>query len=148
MSESSIRSALKTLLGTQTHSYASYMLFAEPWDPSEAGDALANLRLLVGEQRRLAQRISDFTLAQFGSVEASAYPMAYTGLHDCSFDYLLGQTAASQDRDIRTIEKCVRELAPEKAAHKLAEEALGAAKGHLETIREWIATRKQTAATS
>ncbi|HRX80376.1 MAG TPA: hypothetical protein P5307_14995, partial [Pirellulaceae bacterium] len=60
----------------------------------------------------------------------------YTGYHDLSFDFLLNEIIKEQKEDIATIESVVSKLSLVPLAKALAEETLGAAKGHLESLVE------------
>ena len=65
--------------------------------------------------------------------------MEFTDTHDLSLDYLLGKLAFYQKQDIAAIEQCVPDLAGDPQGRALAEEALGTARGHLESLEELLA---------
>ncbi len=60
--------------------------------------------------------------------------MGFTDLHDLSLDYLVSRLIRCQQQDIAVIAACVPQLATAPAAQTLAEEALGAARAHLEAL--------------
>ena len=62
--------------------------------------------------------------------------MEFTGLHDLSLEYLLSELVRRQQADVDRIGEIATLLRTDPAAHALAEEALGAAKGHLASLRE------------
>ena len=62
--------------------------------------------------------------------------MLYTAWHDVSFDFVLDKMIDKQRQDITAIEECVEQLTLAPLAKSVAEEALGAAKGHLESLEE------------
>ncbi|MCE9548044.1 MAG: hypothetical protein K8T25_21430, partial [Planctomycetia bacterium] len=51
-------------------------------------------------------------------------------------DYLLRELIASLDRDIDAIRRCAAGLEHDRVARSLAEEALGNARGHRQSIQE------------
>lgn len=127
---------LNRLLQIVNRSLPMYLADADPWvaDPEEP--AAVGLRNIVADQRKLAERIADEILDRREQPNPGEFPMAYTDLNDVSLDYLLGELAHRQRRDIAAIEHCVQELNGDPRAHSLAEEALGAAKAHLEQLEE------------
>jgi len=75
-------------------------------------------------------------IAQHGIVDNGEFPIYYTGYHDLSFDFLLNEIIKEQKEDLVQIEKVVEQLSLVPLARALAEETLGAAKGHLESLNE------------
>ena len=71
-----------------------------------------------------------------GSVASSSYPMLFTDLHDLALEFLLQRLVDYRQQDIASIESCAADLADAPLSRALAEEALGAAKGHLESLEE------------
>jgi len=136
MTQPSLRAVLNRLLGTQTHSLAIYLTYTSPWIHNGDERAVAVIKQVVGEQKRLGERIADHIIGRIGRVDGGAFPMEFTSTHDLSLDYLLKLLIKHQGQDIRTIEACVPLLHDDPAGHSLAEEALGAAKGHLESLEE------------
>ena len=71
-----------------------------------------------------------------GHPSPGAFPYQFTSVHDLAIDYLLERLIECQRRDVTRIGRCVDDLAglPQHAA--LAEEILGNARGHLETLEQ------------
>ena len=76
-----------------------------------------------------------------GDVLPGVFPFEFTGLVDLSADYLLGIIIDHQEKDIAVIQDCVNQLEADPLAQALAEESLGAAKGHLDSLQELVATQ-------
>jgi hypothetical protein len=128
--------ALNRLLRIHYRSLARYLSYASPtW---RRGDerARAALQAVVDDQQALVERLGEAVLEAGGTIEYGGYPMAYTGYHDLSFDFLLTKLVEGQQRDIAVIESCVARITANPLANSVAEECLGAAKGHLETFLE------------
>jgi hypothetical protein len=136
MTADSIISALNRLLVVHNRSLARYLSYASPtW---YLGDELARdtLQAISNDQQATADRAGQRIMDVGGVVEYGSFPIAYTGYHDLSFDFLLNKLIEDQRRNIAAIEKCVPQLSADPLSKALAEESLGAAKGHLESLLE------------
>jgi hypothetical protein len=132
--ESTIR-ILNRLLAIHSRSLAAYLRYAAPnWQRCDqhAREVLDQIAL---DQQSYVDRIGEMVLELDGAVSYGAFPIEFTGYHDLSFRFLLGKLIEHQRRDIRLIQRCVEELATAPLARALAEEALGAAKAHLELLQ-------------
>ena len=123
---------------TQYRSLPMYLVYAAPYTGRGSEPALAALRHIVADQEQMAQRIGDLLVQNFGRIESVGFPMEYTALHDLALEYLVKRTVAAQGRDIRTLEGCVVDAAEDAAARSLCEEALGAARAHLDSLEELV----------
>jgi hypothetical protein len=133
--------ALNRLLAIHYRSLPMYLHCAWPWTrPADEGSRdqqiAETLRHVVADQQRFVERISDALLDEGADIDPGAFPMEYTDLHDLSIEFLGKQLIDRQRRDIASIASCVRELADDPYLKSLAEEALGAAKGHLDSLVE------------
>lgn len=126
---------LNRLLQIHYRSLPMYLSSARPWVPRGHEKAAEALQLVVEDQKRTVEKISNELLDIGADIDPGEFPMTYTDLHDLSVDYMLGELVESQRRDVAAIEQCVAEL----GGDPLAQEALGAAKGHLETLEEAVA---------
>jgi hypothetical protein len=88
------------------------------------------------QQQEIVDRAGELVVEQGGFVDYGAYPMTFTGYHDLSFEYLLGQLLAAQDQAVSEIEECVARSSDTPRVHELAQEALGMAKGHRASLEE------------
>jgi hypothetical protein len=127
---------INRLLVLHQRSLPMFMIYASPWTAGHDSDALEALRHLVEDRKRLAGLFTDYLVERRWRVDPGEFPLEYTGLHDLSLDYLWPKLIESQNRDIREIQACVAGLTSDPYARSLAEEALGSAKGHLETLEE------------
>ncbi len=64
--------------------------------------------------------------------------MTFTDTHDLSLDYLVNELVDYQRQDIAAIEKCVVDLNADGNGRALAEEVLGNARGHFESLKELL----------
>jgi hypothetical protein len=132
-SESTIQ-ILNQLLAIHARSLPVYLSYAQPeWHRGD-GAARETLQSIVDDQLAMVDRLGELIIEHNGTVTGSAFPMEFTGYHDLSFDFLCRKLVEYQRRDIQMIERCVRLLSSSLYARAVAEEALGAAKAHLEAL--------------
>lgn len=144
MSVANTNRLLNQLVAIHNCSLPAYLTYAAPaW---HRGDEVAKetLRLIAADQRDTSERLAAMVTEAGGVVDNGEFPIYYTGYHDLSFDFLLLQIIKEQKVAIVAIEEVVSQLALVPLAKSLAEETLGAAKGHLESFEEL----KQTPATT
>lgn len=137
---------LNRLLGVHSSSLASYMAFVSPWVDDGEQESLATVMDVVADQNRTIKAVGELILDQGGVVQADAFPMTFTSLHDTSLDYLLRLLVRAQSDDILLIKKCVASLDEHTVARALAEEALGSAQGHLELFEDLLSSEPQATA--
>lgn len=135
--------ALNRLVAIHNRSLARYLASARPWTRPGDEAAMTVLRLMAADQLKTVDRLAGLILELGGRVQMGEFPMDFTSLHDLNVDYLLQRVVAGHKRDIAAIEECVDELRLAPLARALAEESLGAAKGHLDSLQELIAARKE-----
>lgn len=135
---------LNRLLALHEKSLPMYLGYAAPWTIGEDTAAREVLGHIVADQKLMVDRIGQAVLDEGGVVVHGRFPLYFTGWHDLSYDFLVKQMIASQKKDIVTIENYIARLDSAPAARALAEESLGAAKGHLESLEE-LATAQQVA---
>jgi hypothetical protein len=118
-----------------------YLAGADPW--RRPGDeAAANvLADVVADLKLYSGRVAEAILQERGRVDTGDYPMEFTELNMLSLDYLLREMIRRQRDDIAAIERCVADLAGNMQYQVLAEEALGNARGHLESLQELVGRR-------
>ena len=137
---------LNRLLATQYRSLPMYLVHASPWAHRGDEQALATLQHIVDDQKNLATRIAEYIQQQHGNVDPGDFPMEFTGLNDCSIDYLVRKLTDDQRGVIREIEGIAAQLIADPRARALAEEALGAARGHLDNLEEFAKQPQSTPA--
>jgi hypothetical protein len=118
-----------------------YLAGADPW--RRAGDeAMANaLADIVADQRLYCGRIAEAILQERGRFDSGDYPMEFTEYNMLSLDFLLTAMIRHHKQDIAAIERCVANLAGNLPFQVLAEEVLGNARGHLESLQDLVARR-------
>ncbi len=136
MSQPVINRSLNRLLTIIYRSLPMYLTQACPWTHRGDEKAVAALARIVDEQKQLATRVAEFILEHHGPIEMGEFPLDFPDTHDLSLDYLLTKLVICQKNDIAALERCAADLQKDRAATALAEEALGAAKGNLETLEE------------
>jgi hypothetical protein len=139
MATSGVYNALNQLVTVLYRSLPSYLAYASPWTHHGDEKAVAALRHIDNDQKRLAKRIADHIIEHYGPVELGEYPLDFPDTHDLSLDFLLRKLVLCQKSDIATIEQLTAALTPDRKAVSVAEEALGSARGHLETLEELAA---------
>ena len=135
MNQSDSINVLNRLLRIVYRSLPVYLAETRPWSLRGSEQAVL-IENVAQSQLDLAGRIADAIVRQGGGVESGSFPLEYTATHDLSMGYLLKRVAQHQVEDIAAIEQCVADLSHSVAFRPLAEEALGAARGHLDNLKE------------
>ncbi|MBC8355632.1 MAG: hypothetical protein H8E66_26945 [Planctomycetes bacterium] len=136
MSEATTNRLLNRLVAMHNCSLPAYLTYAAPaWHRGEE-TAKETLRLMAADQRDTSDRLAEMVTEGGGVVDNGEFPIYYTGYHDLSFDFLLNEIIKEQKLDIAEIGQVVEQLSLVPMAKALAEETLGAAKGHLESLEE------------
>ncbi len=130
--------ALTQVLVAQYRSLAMYLQSAAPWAHPGDDRAASTLSHIVADQTALCARIADYIIDRFGRLETGDFPMEFTGLNDCSLDYMVRELISSEKGIITAIESSLGALVLDSAALALGEESLGAARGHLESLQELL----------
>jgi hypothetical protein len=95
------------------------------------------MQRIVEDQEQLGTRIGQHILEHYGPIELGSFPLDFPDTNNLAFDFLLGKLLACQKQDVATIERCVSQIGGgDFEARALAEEALGSARGHLESLEE------------
>ncbi len=135
------REALNRLWIIHNFSLPSYLNYAPPrWD-EEDGVAARLLDNIVRDQQQLADRIGKMVIKYGGELAMGRYPYRFTSLHDLSSPYLWAELLRYQRQTVDAIENLMTQLPTASIAQALAEECLGVAKAHLDSMRE--STRDQ-----
>jgi len=136
MSSENTLAALNQLVALHHRSLARYLMFAAPMWHHGDEQARETLKLMAEDQSDLADRLAAMVVERGGLVNTGKFPIYYTGFHDLSFEFLLDELIKEERQAIATIEQCVEALRLVPQTHAIAAEALGAAKGHLESLEE------------
>ncbi|MBP86727.1 MAG: hypothetical protein CMJ64_08430 [Planctomycetaceae bacterium] len=136
MSSADTINVLNRLVGIHNRSLPVYLTYASPaWERGDeaAREVLANIST---DHTETVDRLAAMIVENGGTVDNGKFPIYYTGYHDLSFDFLLVRMILEQKQDITTIEQSITQLELSPLAKAAAQEALGAAKGHLESLEE------------
>jgi hypothetical protein len=115
-----------------------YLAEAIPWTHPGDQQAQRVLAGIVTDTRAYCQRIAERILHLRGRLDLGEFPMEFTDLNLLSLDYLLTELVRWQKADVRSFEQFVAELAEGSEDRALAEEVLGNARGHLESLEELL----------
>lgn len=127
---------LNRLLTLLHRSLPMYLNEASPWTRPGGEPAEEVLRHIVADQQRDCGRLADVILERHGRLETGEFPMEFTDLHFLSYDFLVKELIEYQRQDIEAIERCVAWLGGDAQARQLAQEILGSARAHLESLEE------------
>ena len=117
-------------------SLAVYLHYAAPHELARHPKARAVLADMAADQARTADKLATLILDSGGLVDPGEFPMAFTGLHDLSVEYLVKQLIERQHKHIAACQKLADLLSLAPYAQAAAREALGEAKGHLDNLTE------------
>jgi hypothetical protein len=138
MTQAGTLTVMNRLLAILYRSLPMYLHDAQPWQGKGDERAAGVLALIVEGQRKLAGQVAEWILDHGGQPDPGDYPLEFSDAnwHFVGLHYLLGPLIEHQQADIERIARCVADLQHDRAARVLAEEALGEAKAHLESLEE------------
>lgn len=131
-------SLLNRLLAIHCRSFPQYLRFARPYVPPGREQELEVIDAVALDQDALASRISRMIIDTGALPHTGEFPMEFTDMHDLHVDFLLLAAVRYQSQDAAMIEGLVDRLQTAPSAKALAEEALGMAKGHYDSLRELV----------
>ena len=143
MNASRTNEILNRLVVLHHRSLPAYLQFAVPWMNSRDSEAGKVLQLVADQHAQYVDKFGEMVLENDGEVASGEFPMQFTGYHDLDIDYLLKLLVEYQQRTVEYIQRCVEDLDEAPSARAVAEEALGAAKGHLEMFQEQLAATRE-----
>lgn len=136
MKSSEVCSLLNDLIAILARSLPVYLSDAAPWMTQRDAHAKDVVDLIAADQLMTVDQLAELVFDKGGIVHQGIFPMDFTGLHDLSLDYLLVQMVKRQREDVQRIAAVVEQLTEDARVKAVAEESLGAAKGHLESLEE------------
>ncbi len=143
MSQPSTHALLNRLLAIVGRSFPQYMQYSRPYVPAGSSHLVEALAAVVSDQDVMVERISQMLSDESTAPRFGEFPMEYTDLHDLDINYLFGEAARYQELDIANLGEIADQLQLAPAAQSLAEETLGMAKGHLDSMRELVAEKQR-----
>jgi hypothetical protein len=127
---------LNQLLAIHCRSFPQYLRWSRPYVPPGREEEFEAVQAIAVDQDAMASRASRMIIDAGALPRTGEFPMEFTDLHDLHIDFLMLAGVRYQEQDVATIEQLVDRLQTAPAAKAFAEEALGMAKGHLDTLRE------------
>ena len=128
--------ALTRVLVILRRSFPQYLKFARPFVPAGRENIMETIDEIVVGQDQLAARVAEYIFESGALPDYGKFPIEFTDTHDLEIDYLIEEAIGYQKQDIVDLAQCVDELRLSPAAQSLAAEALGMAKGQLESLEE------------
>src|SRR5262245_37981340 len=117
-------------------SFPQYLKFARPFIPPGRENVMETIDEIVKGQDVLAARVAEFIFESGALPDYGKFPIEFTDTHDLEIDFLIEEAIGYEKQDVADLAQCVEELRLSPAAQSLAAEALGMAKGHLESLEE------------
>jgi hypothetical protein len=136
MSPPDTTDVLNRVLAILQRSFPQYMRYARPYIPPGRESVMEAIDQIVAGQDELAQRVSQSIFESGGLPDPGEFPIEYADTHDLAIDFLIQEAIDCQKQDIAELERCAEALRAAPAAQSLAAEALGMAKGHLQSLAE------------
>ena len=127
---------LNRLLALHSRSLPTYLASARPWIADNEEQATTVLRHIAESQESMVERLGTMVVEEGGIPHIGEFPLFFTDMHDLSIDYILPRLIEWIESDVKTIRECISDLNGAPAAQAIAEEALGAAQAHLDSLRE------------
>jgi len=146
MNQPQLTPLLNRLLAILCRSFPQYLQYARPYIPLGNEDVVETFQSIVADQNGLAQRISQMVSSGLSWPRCGEFPMEFTDKNDLEIDFLIRAAIAYQEQDIAAISQLVEQLQSAPAAKALAEEALGMAKGHLDSLQDLLKSKLPDAA--
>ena len=136
MNPSQAIDALNDLLVIQFRSFAQYLLATHPLIQHGDDEAVEMILDIVEDQQKHCSRLADMIQRRGGRIEQGDFPMDFTDTHDLGIDFIIKKLTAEHLRDVEAIRSCVARLEGDVPGTVLAEETLGAARAHLDSLQE------------
>ncbi len=136
MHTSTTSEVLNRLWIIHQYSLPHYLAFAPPWWQDGDAPEAQLLGDIVRDQQRLADRLGKLVVDGGGSPIAGRFPGRFTAFHDLSSKFMWTELTRYQVRTIEAIQQCIDQLPRASLPETLAQESLGVAKAHLDSIHE------------
>ncbi len=136
MASSDTIDVLDRVLVILRRSFPQYLKFARPYVPAGRENVMETIDEITAGQDALAARVAEHIFESGALPDYGKFPIEFTDTHDLEIDFLIEEAIGYQKQDIADLAQCVDALRLSPAAQSLAAEALGMAKGHLESLEE------------
>lgn len=129
---------LNQLLALHANSLPMYIASAPPHRQLGDERAWEVLGHIVDDQKMMVDKIADLVESLGGTPDTGEFPMEFTAFHDLSMDFLLQKSLKLQKQEVAMMEQLSGQLEPGSPAKALAQESLGAAKAHVQSLEECL----------
>lgn len=126
------------LIALHARSLPVYLADAAPFAATKHEHAKDVVNMIAADQMMTVDKLADYKVERNQAVSTGYFPIEFTGFHDLSINYLLSELVRRQESEISTIDAICDKLKDAPSIRPLAEESLGAAKGHLESLQELL----------
>tara|TARA_B100000809_G_scaffold172542_1_gene169827 strand:- start:878 stop:1315 length:438 start_codon:yes stop_codon:yes gene_type:complete len=137
MTSNQTLNTLNRLLAVHCQSLPLYLSQTTPWTRTGDEEAQQAMQLVVEDQTQLTQRLATM-IVEDGGAPNRGVARDYTAMNDLSLEFLLGKVIDQLRQTIPDIEQCVADLSTAPMAKGLAEESLGMARGHLQSLEDIV----------
>jgi uncharacterized coiled-coil protein SlyX len=128
--------ALNRMLALHESSLPMYLAGVSTWVGPNGERVVAALNDIVADQQRVIERTVELLLDAAVPIRHGKYPMEFTDLHDLSVEFLIGRLVEQQREFLAAIKRYADDMSGDAEFAALAEEAIGLAQGHLESLEE------------
>lgn len=127
---------LNQLLAIHGSSLPMYLMSARPHRQYGDERVWEALRNVMEDQQTMIDKLAEYVESHDGTPNHGEFPMDFTGMHDLSMDHILKTVIERQKCEIEWIEHFAGMIESDPTAKALAQEALGAAKAHVQSLEE------------
>jgi bacterioferritin (cytochrome b1) len=117
-----------------------YLVSAPPHRQFGEDGAWSQIQQIIEDQQTMIDKIADHVESLDGTPNMGEFPMEFTGMHDLSMEFILQKALSRQKNEAALIEQISADLEAGSQARALAQESLGAAKAHIESLEECLST--------
>ena len=127
---------LNQLLAIHGSSLPMYLVSAPPHRQHGDERIWDALRHVMDDQQTMIDKLADHIEQADGTPNHGEFSMEFTGMHDLSMEHILQTVIDRQKCEIEWIEYLSGLIESDPTAKALAQEALGAAKAHVQSLEE------------
>jgi len=138
-------SRLEDIVRRESRSLLQYVGDSFPWITSEEPDLLAQIRVMIEEERNGAAELGRFLYRQgFPPPYIGQYPVSFTSLSFVSLDHLIPLLAANERQELERLQKDVKSLS-DPEAKELVQKIIANKRRHLEALQALSARHSPSA---
>lgn len=127
---------LNLVLQVHYRSLPMYLAEAEPWRRHGSTERVAVVQDLINDDVRFSKIAADWIQRRGGVIDLGEFPIGFTDTNDLALDFLIEEIVNDQQGKIADLEDCLKVADVDPGVRSLAQEALGAARGHLQSLQE------------